>query len=1083
MEDPSEIQDRFREISLSFVKEKGLQTKMEESNEENREVLYVWKNDDEQPGPKYEFTKRLFNFFVDVKEKQLQSVLVELKRVGQIQMFDQVSTESVSSSPHVVFSNGVYTLYRLYGETGKKALYDWFFLLTGPKIDRISKTSPDIKDSFGLKHFWDKDKKPRKMNKSQKANNPSGEASTETISVDQSGVHSGPDLETFDDDRAEEDDPMDTVTYFGTLLDQSEIPTNPNKRPRGEMFDGTTHFGSEEPFLCEYDDAKRDFDLALVSLIDENTTILMEMKEEVEQLTQKVKDMSAGDHTFSQYSVRRKPVEPDRWYLRCEGEKSGSENLCHAKICGADEVCIIYVSKSAPTLMLKSGNMAGMIKEDEKINCSQCNTNIGELMYEITEKFSFANDETKEVVHWDADSSKKSFLFLGEEIRYFILLCLTEERDLDVKDTAINRDKTLAFLIRLFSRKRFVEHKVYLKDPSLSFGQLKQAAIDCFPQEDHEFIQVMWKDKENPVTEQTKISRVLAKSDNKLIISFHCREELKLYPDQIDMIERSTDINSIIVSPTGSGKTVIALARCIEAHKRQPQGFKAVFVVDKVHLATQQAKLFSVYSDLKIITITAEDSHNETWDGCLSSDVIVIIADKFMDMVQQPAIWSDISLLSYRSVPADGKRPVVLGMTASPGGAISNSSTLRIIHLLQWSLGGAKIVKATGEMEQLQRERVNEPEILEVSIEMTDEQKEIYHRSRLEKPDRLNGLERGSESYMEVLDKIQKEGDPSLKELREIAENLAILLDTGDLSENGVREGDPAQDGWNRKFEILKSLLERDFETEDTDSYRAVVFVTTKRSVTKWYNMLRDSKIHFNYGHVMGQNTSGSTTGLEGVGMTRRQQKENLDKFKNGALNVLVATNVIEEGLDVPQCNVVFYCGDLTSHRSFIQARGRARKKGSKFYVIYVKGHAFFERSQIQEESMRRVLNQLYENGNDGRLPEDYNQMERCEGSTPPNPMERTEGSALLNLDGIAQFLSEEKEKGKDPISLLKETVDKFKCPQFIDQYSGGRDEWRADVEFLDVKAHAHAAKKAAALKEAARHLIDILIIKKNQRI
>lgn len=58
-------------------------------------------------------------------------------------------------------------------------------------------------------------------------------------------------------------------------------------------------------------------------------------------------------------------------------------------------------------------------------------------------------------------------------------------------------------------------------------------------------------------------------------------------------------------------------------------------------------------------------------------------------------------------------------------------------------------------------------------------------------------------------------------------------------------------------------------------------------------------------------------------GMTVVQQNKVLEEFRNGRYNVLVATSVAEEGLDVPSCNVVIRFDIMSSVETMIQSRGR----------------------------------------------------------------------------------------------------------------------------------------------------------------
>lgn len=60
-----------------------------------------------------------------------------------------------------------------------------------------------------------------------------------------------------------------------------------------------------------------------------------------------------------------------------------------------------------------------------------------------------------------------------------------------------------------------------------------------------------------------------------------------------------------------------------------------------------------------------------------------------------------------------------------------------------------------------------------------------------------------------------------------------------------------------------------------------------------------------------------------GLGMSQKDQKEILDRFRNGEFNLLIATSVAEEGLDIPKVDKVVFYEPIPSAIRSIQRRGR----------------------------------------------------------------------------------------------------------------------------------------------------------------
>ena len=115
----------------------------------------------------------------------------------------------------------------------------------------------------------------------------------------------------------------------------------------------------------------------------------------------------------------------------------------------------------------------------------------------------------------------------------------------------------------------------------------------------------------------------------------------------------------------------------------------------------------------------------------------------------------------------------------------------------------------------------------------------------------------------------------------------------------------------------------------------------------------------------IGQATSGKQKG-----MTQKEQLARLEQFRSGEVNVLVATSVGEEGLDVPSADLVLMYEPVPSAIRAIQRRGRTARQSSGTVKTLIARNTRDEFVNIAAKAReRRMYKNLEEIQRMGRIP------------------------------------------------------------------------------------------------------------------
>ncbi|NXS84075.1 DHX58 helicase, partial [Erpornis zantholeuca] len=390
---------------------------------------------------------------------------------------------------------------------------------------------------------------------------------------------------------------------------------------------------------------------------------------------------------------------------------------------------------------------------------------------------------------------------------------------------------------------------------------------------------------------------------------------------------------------------------------------------------------------------TEEDMHVELTDFSL------LVIDE-CHHTHKDAVYNKI-MLRYLQRKLSGKQdlPQVLGLTASPGTGGATSFEGAVEHILQIcaNLDTEKIVSVQDEEQHLQshvpqpkkqydlcQERVQDPfgeQLKKVMVQI---------QQYMGKPDLPQDF--GTQIYEQRIVELEKKAaEMFCRKTRVCALHLrkyndALLINDTVRMVDAFQclqqfysterdEKDPTEQflaatfeenrvslqtlAGNQRYENprlgkLEGILREHFQPLGTS--RGIVFTKTRQSAHSLLSWLQTTAT---LGHIRAAVLTGAGYSNQTRHMTQNEQQDVIKQFREGALNLLFSTSVAEEGLDIPECNVVVRYGLMTNEIAMMQARGRARAENSVYSVLAKANSREVSRELLNEdlvELMKRAI-------------------------------------------------------------------------------------------------------------------------------
>ncbi len=204
--------------------------------------------------------------------------------------------------------------------------------------------------------------------------------------------------------------------------------------------------------------------------------------------------------------------------------------------------------------------------------------------------------------------------------------------------------------------------------------------------------------------------------------------------------------------------------------------------------------------------------------------------------------------------------------------------------------------------------------------------------------------------YLNRLEKKSVTGSKADKAIMKSESVLKAISLTRELFEAGEK---------HPKLFALQNILEQQFK-QNPES-KIIVFNHYRDSVKDIVRELEKNSL------IQPKEFVGQSMKQNSRGMTQKEQVKAIQDFEKGVYNVLVATSVAEEGLNIPACDLVVFYEPVPSEIRHIQRRGRTGRLNEGRAIILMakntRDEGFYYAAKNKEKNMISSLKEIKKSG------------------------------------------------------------------------------------------------------------------------